>query len=117
MRRAVTSRTERIALNEAAFREANERMSAWPEHQAAPPTDTMIFLCECADPACRDHVSLTMPEYEAVRANPMHFAIVSGHELPEAERVIERHEGYSVIEKYEEVRDIATATDPRRHVR
>ena len=109
----MTARKERIALNEAMFREGNERMHAWPERQTAPPTKKLLFLCECADPECRDHVALTAPEYEAVRANPMHFAITAGHERPDAERVIGRHDGYAVVEKHEDVRGIAERTDPR----
>ena len=96
------------------FREGNERMRAWPENQDAPPTEKLVFLYECADQNCRDHVSLTVPEYEAVRADPMHFAIVLGHERPDAERVVERSEGYAVIEKHENVRGIVEHTDPRR---
>ena len=109
----MATRHERIAVNEALFREGNERMRAWPERQKAPPTDKLGFLCECADPDCREHVSLTRLEYEAVRADAMHFAIVPGHERPDAERVIERYDSYAVIEKHEDVRGIAEATDPR----
>jgi len=107
------TRNERIALNEAAFREGNERMHAWPERQDAPVTEKLHFLCECADADCREHVLLTMLEYETVRADPMHFAIVAGHEIPDAESVIERYEAYVVIEKNEDVRGIAEQTDPR----
>jgi hypothetical protein len=88
-------------------------MSRWPEHEQAPPTDKLWFLCECADPGCRKHVGLTRPEYEAVRADPMHFAVVPGHEIPDVESVVETHDGYVVIEKDENVRGIAEATDPR----
>jgi hypothetical protein len=109
----MTTRNERIARNEAMFREGNERMHAWPESQTAAPTENLLFLCECADPECRDRVALTMPEYEAVRSNPMHFTITPGHESPEAERVVERYDGYAVIEKHEDVRGIAERTDPR----
>ena len=54
-----------------------------------------------------------MVEYEKVRADPMHFALVSGHECPEAERVVEEYEGYVVIEKHEDVRRVVERTDPR----
>jgi hypothetical protein len=109
----MVTRKERIALNEAMFREGNERMSAWPERRDAPSTEKLSFFCECADPDCRGHVSLTMSEYEAVRQDPMHFAIVSGHEIRDAERVIERHEDFAVIEKHEDVRPIAEGRDRR----
>jgi hypothetical protein len=111
--RGMAERHERIALNEAMFREGNERMSAWQEHQDAPPTKTLAFLCECADRDCRKYISMTLPEYEAVRADPMQFAIVPGHEVPEAEEVVERYEDYAVIKKDEDVRGIAEQTDPR----
>jgi hypothetical protein len=109
----MSTRNERIARNEAMFREGNERMHAWPETQAAPPAEKLLFLCECADPKCRERVALTTLEYEAVRADPMHFAITPGHERLEAERVVGRYDGYVVIEKHEDVRGIAERTDPR----
>jgi len=56
---------------------------------------------------------MTMPEYETVRADAMHFAVVPGHEVPDVESVVERYDAYVVIEKDEDVRDIAEATDPR----
>ena len=109
----MATRKERIALNEAMFREGNERMGAWEERQEASAAEKQLFLCECADRECREHVSLTMPEYETVRADPMHFAILPGHERPDAERVVESYAGYLVIEKHEDVRDIVEGTDPR----
>lgn len=109
----MANRKERITLNESVFREGNERMSAWEEHQEAPPTEKLSFLCECADLECRKHVSITMPEYETVRADPMHFAVIPGHEIPDAETVIERYDGYAVVEKHNNVRGIAEETDLR----
>jgi hypothetical protein len=109
----MASRKERIALNEAAFRTANERMNAWSERADAR-TEPHGFLCECADDDCRTWLKLTAREYEAVRADPMRFLIVPGHERPDAERVIERHDHYAVIEKYEEARRIVEGRDPRR---
>ena len=100
-------------LNEAMFREGDERMNAWPESREADPAEELLFLCECADPDCRRHVSLTTQEYEAVRANTMHFLIVSGHERPNAERVIRESDRYAVIEKNDDVRAIVERTDPR----
>lgn len=110
---AIDYEHERVALNEAMFREANERVSAWPERENAAPTDELACFCECADRECRQHIKLTVPEYEALRAESMHFAIVPGHERPDADRVIQRSERYAVVEKYEDVREIAEATDPR----
>ena len=87
-------REGRIAENEAAFRAINERMSEWPEHQQAAGAEPIPFVCECDDPHCFERVHLTRPQYEAVRADSSRFALTPGHELPDLERVVERHPGY-----------------------
>jgi hypothetical protein len=58
---------------------------------------------------------MTLVEYEAVRAEPTRFAIVPGHEQPEIETIVERHDPtYLVVEKREEdAEEIARETDPR----
>ncbi len=107
-------RNERIADNETLFRAANERMAKWPEvEQAATRGEMVAFLCECGYIDCSERVELTGDEYEAVRANSARFAVLPGHELPEAERVVDDHGSYLVVEKHEDVRDIVEATDPR----
>jgi hypothetical protein len=106
----VASRVERIALNEAAFREGNERMHAWPERQDASPGERFVFLCECGDADCRGRIQLTRPEYEAVRADEMRFAVLVGHVFPDAERVLHEHDRYLVVEKHEDVRAILDET-------
>jgi hypothetical protein len=57
---------------------------------------------------------MTMVEYEAIRAESTHFAVVPEHEQPEIESVIERHPTYFVVEKREqEAQEVARETDPR----
>jgi len=52
---------ERVARNEAAFREANERIRRRAAH-----ADLAVvpFLCECADRDCTAAVQLQPAEYE-----------------------------------------------------
>jgi hypothetical protein len=64
--------------------------------------------------SCHDHVRVTGEEYEAVRADARRFIVVPGHELPQAETVVERHKQYFVVEKHEEVRDLVERMDLRR---
>lgn len=104
---------ERVASNQALYRIANERMRAWPERQAAE-SEEAKYLCECADTGCRELVSMTSDEYEAVRANSRRFVIAPGHVYPEAERVAEQHEDYAVVEKFPQVAHVVDAMDPRR---
>ena len=48
---------ERIAKNDAKFREANERISAAAEEHAVEGM-RIPFICECADPTCMEIVRL-----------------------------------------------------------
>lgn len=107
-----TPREERLANNEALFREGNERMAGWEERQTVESVDR--YLCECADTECRDKVTLARPEYEHVRSNSRWFVVVPGHAIPDVETVIERNDGWAIIEKDPEVTETVQATDPRR---
>jgi hypothetical protein len=108
-----TDRARRLALNEAAFRVANERMRAWPERRDHG-DDPARYYCECADPACREQILLRAHEYEEVRADPHRFAVVPGHETQDVESVVRRTDRYAVIEKAAETHPLSEATDPRR---
>ena len=72
------------------------------------------FVCECGRLGCNDTLSLSLPEYEAVRTSFDRFFLVPGHELPPVDKVVERHDGYLVVIKAEgEAREMAAETDPR----
>ena len=104
----MASHAERVALNEAAFREGNERMSAWAERNDPPSAELHSYLCECGDPTCDGVIRMTAGEYEAIHADDMRFAVLVGHLFPEAERVVEERDAgrYLVVEKNEAVRAI-----------
>ena len=110
----MTPRTTRIAKNQAMFRAVNERITAWPERQAAPAGDKLMFYCECADQHCFERVYLTAREYEAIRADSTRFAVAHGHVFPEAEHVVAKPDGYEVVEKNEDLRGLLERIDPRR---
>jgi hypothetical protein len=111
----MATRNERIAELEVLFRAGNERMMAWREMQErAALGEPLMFLCECGRRGCRTHVRMTRPEYEAVRADPRRFVIAPRHDFPEAEDVVEEHDGYSVVHKHEDVADFVERTDLRR---
>jgi predicted ThiF/HesA family dinucleotide-utilizing enzyme len=100
---------QRVAMNEATFRKVNEGM------EAAQAGGRMSFLCECGRLGCNKLIELTREEYEAVRANSRRFAILDGHEIDEVEDVVDRAEGYIVVEKRGHPEsDIVEDTDPRR---
>lgn len=106
------SRDERVARNEALLREVNERIKQVNESMDA--ESESDFLCECGDPACMKPVSLTLAEYERVRRDPTHFAVLPGHRDASVERVIAGNDRYSVVAKVEpEAARIAVQEDPR----
>ena len=58
-------------------------------------------------------VELTLNAYERVREDPRHFLLVPGHEIPQAEVVVERQPAYVVVEKIGEAAEVAEEEDPR----
>lgn len=100
-------------MNEAMFRTANERMADWEEAHASDQAE--LYICECANPDCRERIRLRREDYERVRADSIHFAIVPGHELADTETVMEEHDGWAIVEKEPEVLEITRSTDPRRN--
>jgi hypothetical protein len=108
---------QRVAGNEALFREVNERMAEAAEHFAGTAEDErapLDFVCECGRAGCAEKMAMSLAEYERVRSEATHFAVVPGHELPEVERVVERHATYLVVEKRESDADhVARETAPR----
>ena len=103
----------RVGLNEAVFREVNERLRDLNQTFTTL-SDRMDLICECADTSCAEHLSMSPGEYEAVRAHARRFIVLPGHEEgPDVERVVEQHEGYNVVEKRGEAALEAEHTDPR----
>jgi hypothetical protein len=105
---------EQEATNETIFRALNE----WSrDANDASPSDLRIdtYLCECSDRRCTEPIGLTVPEYEAVRAVPVRFAIALNHENPEIDRVLFENQRFATVEKfYGAGAKIARSTDPRR---
>jgi hypothetical protein len=101
---------EQRALDEAAFREANEQIRD-AERRLEPPLERVPYVCECDDVACHEPIALTATEYERIREDGSTFAIVPGHDR-DAE-VVEEHERYLVVRKPADGGEVARALDPR----
>lgn len=101
-----------MAKNEVLFREVNERIKEVNEPVA--PGDRSDYLCECGNRDCTEPVALTLVEYEQLRSEPTHFAVVSGHIAPDVEHVIAENDRYVVVEKSSPAAArIAIERDPR----
>jgi hypothetical protein len=102
----------RIAENEALFRRVNEQLRR--VERPLGPERCMQFLCECGDPSCTDFVNMSVHDYEGVRSDARRFFVLKGHEEGWVERVLERRDGYLVVEKMMPTATMAEETDPRR---
>ena len=93
-------RAERIGRNEDLFRKVNDQIEGVNEAFGTL-TGTMSLLCECGKIDCIEQIDLTIDEYRELRADPTRFAVRPGHEIPDVEQIVERHEGYFVVQKAE----------------
>jgi hypothetical protein len=108
----VTERERRIGRNEEVFRRVNEQIEQVNEAFGSV-AGTMTLVCECGETSCIEQIELTPEEYERLRSDPTWFAIRPGHEIADAEDVIERGDRYWVVEKHEgEPADVARDISP-----
>ena len=105
-----TGSDQKRAANEAAFREANERIRA-AEQALDPPVEHVPYLCECDDVRCHEPIRLTAGEYERVRADGATFLVARGH--PTQGDVVADKGHYSVVRKKDGAGEMARALDPR----
>jgi hypothetical protein len=100
-------RSERLGKNEAVFREVNERINDLARE------NTSEYLCECGASTCTETIQMTVSGYEDVRAEPTHFAVLPGHEIPDVEEVVARNEAFLVVRKKAGAAAVAVELDPR----
>jgi hypothetical protein len=113
-----TETTERrVAHNQNAFREANERIEKTADSVVAD-LEIIPFICECPQPQCTELARLKRHEYEMVRAHGDTFLVVPGHEVVEVDgvtiaRVAEPFERFTLMKKIGGAGEIARELDPR----
>jgi hypothetical protein len=86
------------ATTEAIFRNVNERIAESAQRFEA---DETAFVCECDDRSCTHRLEAQLDDYERVRAKPTRFLIAPGHENDAIEKVVERHDRFQIVEKFE----------------
>jgi hypothetical protein len=110
----VEERERRIGMNEALFRQVNERLQELAEGFAHTP-EKLDLICECGNASCASRIEMDPEEYQKVRSDPTTFAIVKGHAILDVEEIVERRAGYDVVRKTgSEAARVAKKTDPRR---
>jgi hypothetical protein len=98
----------KAARNQALCREVNERIEAISETAG-----DLELLCECADLACEKTISLSVGEYECIRASSVRFPVALGHAYPEVEDTIEENERFAVVQKRGKAAEVSVQLDPR----
>ncbi len=100
---------EKIARNNGAFREANDRIAQTVETYGLDRDEPLPFICECSDRGCVEIIGLTLTEYDYVRSNPRWFAHAPNHEEQIAGVVaaVEEHSRYVIVEKINRAGDVA----------
>jgi hypothetical protein len=99
------------AKNEVLAREVNERIQELSVESA--PGEEFEILCECGRLECLQTISITIADYESARDVGTHFILADGHEDPEVERVVDRRDGFLLVEKIGEAAKVAERADPR----
>ena len=106
-------RARRISLNEALFRRVNEQLQGLAE-SLRPAGEPLELICECGNLECDAHIRVDASDYERLRSDPLLFAIAHGHDIPDVEEIVERHETHDVVRKLDgEAGRVAELTDPR----
>jgi hypothetical protein len=107
---------DRLAENEALFRDINERVRGMRDEasQSEPdPDEVHEFLCECARQECLEKLRMSFVEYEGVRHVPTDFVVVPGHQVAEIEQIVSENDRFAVVRKDGRAAEIARSRDPR----
>ena len=87
---------ERTGENEALFREVNERLKERKRDDSAwqAPSE---WICECAEETCTERIVMSPLEYEQLRSEPTHFAVVPNEEHVSLRRGTDCREARSLL--------------------
>jgi hypothetical protein len=91
---------ERLLKNEQLFRDYNNRRVGF-EQDAEATLELVPFVCECGDSECIEGMEMTVDDYTSAHSAPDRFSVKPGHVFPEAERVVESHDRFWLVEKYD----------------
>jgi hypothetical protein len=105
-------RVRRIGLNEAVFREVNERIEDLADTFGL--GQRLDLICECGNASCTSRIEMDHKQYEELRSDSTTFAVICGHEIPDVEEIVARHGSYYVVRKtLDDAREVAETTDRR----
>lgn len=105
-------RARRLAENEAVFSRFSERLRRRSSGDGEP-EGIAQFVCECSTAHCTTGITLSVDDYRHLRSHPRWFAVVSGHQTPEIEPVVEEHHDYLIVERLDKAGNPVLRPRPR----
>lgn len=100
-------REKRLGLNEAVFREVNDRIAGLAKFFRVGSPGPLDLVCECRNATCVQRIVMSRDDYETLRRSATHFALYPGHADLEIERVISSYPGYEIVEKNGSAAEVA----------
>jgi hypothetical protein len=101
----------RSARTESLFRDVNERIAESADRFGS---EDAAFVCECDDASCTDRIATTLEAYEEARTNGAQFIVADDHVNDDVERVVERTDDFTLVEKVKPlVRQTVVELNPR----
>ena len=85
--------------NEVIFQQANRGVAEFIAENGGNANTVIKFYCECSNMACRKRIMLTAAKYNKLHKTERYFIAITGHELPDIEKVVSKHRGFNVIKK------------------
>jgi hypothetical protein len=97
-------RARRLRQNEELMEELNRRIERMlgEIRQDDDETDAdapIAFLCECSHLDCRERLHLEPSLFDRIHRDPEQFVLVSGHEVPDVERVVDQVGDFLIVRK------------------
>lgn len=103
---------EIAAENESNSRYANEGLEK--SHEYLEPSEPLQIVCECGTRGCGEIITISSAEYEQIRREPTHFAVVKTHIMPEVERIVREKDQFAVVAKLPgTAAEVSRDEDPR----
>lgn len=97
----MSPREQRAISNEQLFREVNLHIAELQEGSHKLTVEGLLpLVCECVHTGCTTPIEVDPDTFEQVRGNPLQFLVTPGHEDLDVESVVERQDGYLIVEKH-----------------
>ena len=91
----------RVHRNEELFRQVNVHIAGLEDGSLSLAQDGLLpLVCECSHTGCTTSIEVDPASFERVHQLPRRFLVAVGHEELDTESVVERREGYLIVEKH-----------------